>query len=140
MAFDTDPRQVAQGRADGFPVMYGDISDPALLSSIHVERSSLVVMTVDSLAPALRVIAYLRRTCPQVPVVARARDLESSTRLLEAGALHAYPEAIEASEASLRLGATALKMLQVPAADVDQLLQGVRDRGYKPVLEDDQGK
>jgi CPA2 family monovalent cation:H+ antiporter-2 len=137
VAFDTDPRQVAQGRADGFPVMYGDISDPALLSSIHVERASLVVMTFDGLASALRVIAYLSRTYPRVPVVARARDLESSTRLLDAGAVHAYPEAIEAS---LRLGAMALKMLQVPAPEIDQLLQGVRDRGYKPVLEDDPGQ
>lgn len=134
VAIDTDPQRVAQGRADGHPVSYGDISDPELLSAIHVERASLVVITVDQPTTALRAISYLRRICPQVPVIARARDLETSTRLLDAGAVHAYPETIEAS---LRLGATALQILQVPSADIDQVIQGVRDWGYKPVLEDE---
>ncbi len=137
VAFDTDPKRVAQGRSDGHPVSYGDISDPGLLSAIHVERASLVVITVDGFATALNTISYLRRTCPQVPVIARARDLETSARLLEAGAIHAYPETIEAS---LRLGATALQILHVPSDDIDQVIQGVRDCGYKPVLEDERDK
>lgn len=137
VAFDTDPKRVAQGRADGHPVSYGDISDAELLSAIHVERASLVVITADRSTTALSAISYLRRMCPQVPVIARARDLETSTQLLEAGAVHAYPETIEAS---LRLGATALQILHVSTEDIDQVIQGVRDWGYKPVLEDERDK
>jgi CPA2 family monovalent cation:H+ antiporter-2 len=74
----------------------------------------------------------MRRACPQVPVVARARDLEASSRLIQAGAVRAYPETIEAS---LRLGATALQILQVPTSSIDGVLQDVRDQGYTPVLE-----
>jgi CPA2 family monovalent cation:H+ antiporter-2 len=132
IAFDTDPKRVAQGQADGFQVFYGDISDPELLSAIHVERASLVVITVDRTTTALGAISWLRKICPQVPAIARARDLETSSRLLDAGAVHAYPETIEAS---LHLGATALQILRVPAADIDSVVQGVRDWGYKPVLE-----
>jgi len=66
-----------------------------------------------------------------VPVIARARDLETSTRLLEAGATHAYPDSIEAS---LHLGETALKMLHVPQETIDLVAQNVRDWGYRPVL------
>jgi monovalent cation:H+ antiporter-2, CPA2 family len=137
VATDTDPERVAQGRADGHPVIYGDISDPDLLAAIHVERASLVVITVDHAATALRAVTHLSDSYPHVPVIARARDLESSSRLLQAGAVHAYPEAIEAS---LRLGATALDLLHIPAEHVDELLQGVRDWGYRPVLEPDQDK
>ena len=137
VAFDTNPKRVAQGRMDGHPVSYGDISDPGLLSAIHVERASLVVITVDRSTTALDTISHLRRICPQVPVIARARDLETSTRLLETGAIHAYPETIEAS---LRLGATALQILHIPADDIDEVIQGVRDWGYKPVLENEQVK
>ncbi|MCO6411479.1 MAG: cation:proton antiporter [Thiogranum sp.] len=137
VAFDTDPERVAQGRADGFKVLYGDISDPELLSAAHVERASLVVITVDDFTTALRTVAYLRSSCPQVPIIARARDLEASSRLLDAGATHAYPEAIEAS---LRLGATALQMLRIPTDDIDVIIQGVRDWNYKPVVEEDQRK
>ncbi|MDD5404675.1 MAG: hypothetical protein PHZ14_09090 [Sulfuricella sp.] len=46
---------------------------------------------------------------------------------------HAYPEAIEAS---LRLGATALRMLSIPTDDIDMMLQDVRELDYKPVLEE----
>ncbi len=137
VAFDTDPKRVAQGRADGHQVLYGDISDPELLAAVHVERASLVVITVDDFSHALRTVAVLRSSCPHVPVIARARDLESSTRLIDAGATHAYPEAIEAS---LRLGATALRMLRVPTGDIDLILQDVRDWDYKPVLEVERDK
>ncbi|MGK2926347.1 MAG: cation:proton antiporter [Lysobacterales bacterium] len=134
VVFDTDPARVAQGRADGHQVLYGDISDPELLAAIHVERAALVVITVDRPAMALRTVSFVRNRCPQVPIIARARDLESSSLLIEAGATHAYPEAIEAS---LRLGATALRMLRVPTDDIDLILQGVRDWDYQPVLEEE---
>jgi len=136
LAFDTDPARVAQGRKDGHQVALGDISDPGLLAAIHVERASLVVITADGPNTALGAMTYLKRVCPEVPVIARARDLEASSQLLKAGAVHAYPETIEAS---LRLGAAALQMLDVPAGDVDQLVQDVRDWRYRPVMEGEQG-
>ena len=79
----------------------------------------------------------IRNAAPHVPIIARARDLESSSRLLAAGAAHAYPESIEAS---LRLGAIALKVLRVPVNDIDLMIQEVRDWEYKPVLEEEAGK
>lgn len=132
IAFDTDPERVAQGRAYDQPVLYGDISDPELLAAAHTERASLVVLTIDRTDTALRTVSILRNTYPQVPVIARARDLEASGRLLELGATEAYPEAIEAS---LRLGARALEMVGAPAESVDLLVQGIRDRGYALVNE-----
>ncbi|MEZ5717733.1 MAG: cation:proton antiporter [Burkholderiaceae bacterium] len=134
VAFDTDPKRVAQGRADGHPVLYGDITDAELLAAVHVERAALVVITLDDHANALRTVGVLRSSCPHVAVIARAQDLESSSQLIDAGATHAYPEAIEAS---LRLGATALRMLSIPTDDIDGMLQDVRDWDYKPVLENE---
>lgn len=137
LAVDHDSKRVAQGRADGHPVLYGDISDPDLLAAVHVERTALVVITVDDAMTAIRAVSHLRSRCPQVPVIARARDLETSSRLVNAGATHAYPEAIEAS---LRLGATALQMLRVADKDVELIIQGVRDWDYNPVLEGNKDK
>ncbi len=133
-AFDTDLQRVAQGRADGHHVEYGDISDPELLTTAQVERVSLVVLSVDDSAVALRAVAFLSSSAPHVPVVARARDLETSSQLLAAGAAHAFPEAIEAS---LRLGAIALQMLRVPADDIDLMFREVRDWDYKSLLEEE---
>ena len=132
VAFDTDPKRVQQGQADGHAVLYGDIADPELLAAARAERASLAIVTVDSHAVALRTVAALRQHCPQVPVIARARDLEASSALVNAGAIHAYPEAIESS---LRLGATALRMLRIPTVDIDLMLQDIRDWDYQPVIE-----
>ncbi|MCE7653020.1 cation:proton antiporter [Vibrio alginolyticus] len=138
IAFDTDPKRVAHGRnVDGHPVYYGGISDPGLLSGIHVERASLVVITVNDSDTAWAALSYLRRICPQVPIIARARDLDASIRLRNAGAIKAYPETIEAS---LHLGETALQLLGVPETDIDLVIQGVRDRGYAPVLDENVSK
>ena len=132
VAFDTDPKRVQQGQADGHAVLYGDIADPELLAAARAERASLAIVTVDSHVIALRAIAALRQHCPQVPVIARARDLDASSALVNAGAIHAYPEAIESS---LRLGATALRMLRISTVDIDLMLQDIRDWDYQPVIE-----
>lgn len=97
VAFDTDPKRVQEGRANGQTVLYGDISDPELLAATHAERASLVVLTIDHGATTLRAVSHLRNTCPRVQIIARARDLEACTHLLRAGATQAFPEAIEAS-------------------------------------------
>jgi glutathione-regulated potassium-efflux system protein KefB len=136
IAFDSDPKRVAQGRAEGHAVMYGDISDPELLAAAHVQRASLVVLTMDRGATVLRTVTLLSNSYPQVPVIARARDLAACAQLLEAGATQAFPEAIEAS---LRLGAEALQLAGAPADSVELLMEGVRNRGYALVRETPKG-
>ncbi|MEW8045261.1 MAG: NAD(P)-binding protein, partial [Candidatus Thiodiazotropha sp.] len=132
--FDTRPDRVAQGKKDGLPVYYGDISDPDLLDAANVGSASLVVLTIDSGTLALRTISHVRNAYPHIPIVSRARDLEACGHLLNAGASHAFPEALESS---LRLGAIALQMVDVPKDDVDMLLQGVRQDNYTLVVSED---
>lgn len=133
IAFDLDPKRVAQGRANGHPVLYGDISDPELLAATHTEQASLAVLTINHGPTALLTISHLRNIYPQVPIIARARDLKACAQFLEAGATQAFPEALEAS---LRLGAEALQMVGAPADNAELLLQGVRDEGYELVREE----
>ncbi len=132
VAYDTDLARVAQGRAAGHLVLYGDVADPELLAAGRAEHAALVVITIDHAATALRVVSSLRARYPRLPIVARARDLEESGRLVEAGATQAHPEAVEAS---LRLGAAALRMVGASADQVDVLLDAVRDEGYDLVRE-----
>ena len=56
--------------------------------------------------------------------------------LQEAGATHAFPDAIENS---LRLAANALNMVGLPTEDVDELLKGVRKEDYS-LIRDNQPK
>lgn len=135
VAFDNDPLRVTMGRSAGHLVMYGDIADAGLLATANAERAALIVITIDDPKTALRAISVLRNSYPTVPIVARARDLEGSAQLQEAGATEAYPEAVEAS---LRLGAIALRTVGASRDNVALLLQSVRDEDYKPVREEEE--
>ena len=130
LAFDKDPENVAAGKRDGYPVYFGDVGDQKLLASIHIEKVALVVLTIDDLASALRAVSYIRDAFPNVPVIARARDLQASRDLLNIGATVAYPEMVESS---LRLAADALEYVGVPDENVEMLLQSVRNKNYAQV-------
>jgi glutathione-regulated potassium-efflux system protein KefB len=132
LVFDNDPARVAQGRADDLPVHYGDLADPELLAAVPVGRAALAVITVDHMPTAIAALAHLRRQYPQLPIIARARDLEATAKLEEAGATRVFPEVVESS---LRLGAEALQMLGVAAESTEGLLQGVRGSDYALVRE-----
>lgn len=130
VAFDVDPKRIAQGKECGHRVMYGDVSDPELLAAAHTEKATLAVLTINRGPAALQAVSHLRNIYPQVPIIARARDLDECAQLLEAGVTQAFPETLEAS---LRLGAIALQMVGAPAGNAEMLLQGVRDKGYELV-------
>ncbi len=130
IVFDNDPVRVARGKEDGFPVYYGDIANPELLAAAHVEKAALVVLSIDQEQTALQAVSHVRNNYPGVPVLARARDLEASGRLCQAGATQALPEALESS---LRLAADTLRMVGVPVENIDLLLSGVRRTDYQLV-------
>ncbi len=132
--FDTSPDRVAQGKRDGLPVYYGDISDADLQEAADLETATLVVLTINSGPTALKTIARLRNRFPNLPIISRARDLEACGHQVSAGATRAFPEALESS---LRLGAVALEMIDMPKENVDLLLQGVRQDNYTLVVSEE---
>lgn len=130
IVFDNDPARVARGKEDSLPVLYGDIANPELLVKARVEEAALVVIAVDREQTALEAISHVKNFCPGVPVIARARDLEASGRLMAAGATVALPEAVESS---LRLADDTLRMIGVPVDNIDLLLANARRKNYELV-------
>ncbi|MBA4416557.1 MAG: portal protein [Syntrophus sp. (in: bacteria)] len=130
IVFDNDPARVAKGKEDGFPVYYGDIANPELLAAARVQQAALLVLTVDRELTSLRVISHMKNNYPGMPIIARARDLEASGRLVQAGATIATPELVESS---LRLANEALKLVGLPVENIDHLLGDVRSKDYELV-------
>ena len=127
MIFDNDPEQVRQAKNDGFNAYFGDISDPVLLETANLSRASLLVLTIDDEKTTLRTVRFVRGHYPNLPIIARARDLKSCGELLQAGVTDAFPETLESS---MRLGANALRIIGVPTDNVDMLLRDVRSENY----------
>ena len=129
IVFEKDPVRVAQGLRRRLPVYFGDISDPHLLAGRHMDQAALVVLAVDHPRTALRALTHLRNACPNLPVIARAKDLEERQPPAPARAPpRVFPEILESS---LRIGAEALQILGVGGDEVDHLMEGVRSTRYE---------
>jgi glutathione-regulated potassium-efflux system protein KefB len=134
IAFDLNSARVDEFHNLGHPVYYGDVTNADLLMAAQIEKIDLVVMTLNDREDALRAIQLIRSLTPRAIIVARARDLVTSSALLQAGANKAFPELVEAS---LRLAAEALESLGVTGEDTEMLVRGVRRTDYALVREQD---
>ena len=127
VALDVDPEQVAEARRRDLPVYYGDASRAEVMKAAGVERAQAVVITVDEPESASRTVQVVRRLAPELPVLARARDLGQCEKLAEAGATVVVPEVVEGS---LQLVAALFRQVGVSREESEQVLEEFRREAY----------
>ncbi len=118
---------MTRARLNDLPVYYGDAGRAEVLKAAAVERAVAVVITVDEPEAAGRTVHVLRGLDPELPVLARARDLDQCERLSRAGATAVVPEVVEGS---LQLGAALLRQLGASRDAVEQTLDEFRRETY----------
>ncbi len=124
VAFENDARLVAQLRAEGLPVFFGDASRAELLRRVDAGSATAIVLTMDHAASALHAVRGIRREFPDVLLYARSRDEKHACALKQAGATLVVPETLEAS---LQLSAFVLEASGLHAARVDVIVDAERD-------------
>jgi CPA2 family monovalent cation:H+ antiporter-2 len=127
VAMDLDHARVDESRRKGLPVFFGDASRVDVLRAAGVERARVAVITLDDPASAHRTVHGLRRLLPELPIVARARDIAQCEQLMLAGATHVAPEIVEGS---LQLGGSLLLRLGRSREEVDLILEEFRRATY----------
>jgi len=127
VALDLDAARIAACRAKGMPVFFGDASQIEILNAAGASRAKGAVITIDQPATADRIVAALHEFLPDLPIVARARDLPHSHRLETEGATQAVPETLEAS---LQLGAIAMTSMGASSDEVMGIIQELREDDY----------
>lgn len=124
LAIDSDVDGVAAARREGYDTLFGDVSRPELLVRLGERYPSAFILTMDNPVLVKRLAARLRRSFPDLPIVARARDTAHAAELYKAGASDAVPETLEAS---LQLSEAALVDLGVPMGPVIASIHEKRD-------------
>jgi CPA2 family monovalent cation:H+ antiporter-2 len=127
LALDLNHERVAEARRQDLPVYYGDASRSEVLKAAGVERAQAVVITVDEPESASRTVQVVRRLAPELPVLARARDLAQCEELAGVGATAVVPEVVEGS---LQLVAALLRQLGASRDEVEQILAEFRRETY----------
>jgi CPA2 family monovalent cation:H+ antiporter-2 len=127
LAFDVDPVRVSRGREAGEPVFFGDAGRVEVLEAAGLRGAKAVVVALDDREATSRLVSALRERKGDVPIYARAHDLEHAQSLRSHGATYAVPETVEGS---LLLGAAILEGLGQDTGEVDALIKSIRAGGY----------
>ena len=128
VALDLDTGLVARLRRRDEPVFFGDSTRAMVLEKVGADRARAIVLTLDEERAAEHAIRDIRQRWPDVPVYARARDLEHAAELNAAGATQTIPELVESS---LQMGAMVLTGMGVPDDAVNTICTRVRERHYE---------
>jgi monovalent cation:H+ antiporter-2, CPA2 family len=142
VAVDSDIDNVVAARKEGVPILYGDASRSEFLDSLNLGHASALVLTMDDPVQTVRMVKKVRAWCPDLAIVARARDADHAAELYRAGATDAVPETLESS---LQLSEAVLVDLGMAVGPViasihekrGELRQQIMERGeleHEPLL------
>jgi CPA2 family monovalent cation:H+ antiporter-2 len=118
---------VARAKKIGLPVYYGDGSRREVLNAVGVDRARAAIITINDPTVAETAVRSIRAAVPQIPIIARALDLERVLMLEKAGANLAVSEMVEAS---LQLGGALLRSIGITDQEITRIMQIFRDRDY----------
>ncbi|HET9458922.1 MAG TPA: cation:proton antiporter [Sphingomicrobium sp.] len=97
VAIDSDVDSVETARAEGYDVVFGDVSHPEIIDRLQRGKPAAFVLTMDNPVLVARLARRLREAFPDLPIIARARDTAHAANLYKAGVTDAVPETLEAS-------------------------------------------
>ena len=127
IALDVDPQRIADARAQGINVVFGNADRPEVLQAAGISRARAVVVTYPDAHSAERVLRIVRSTRPDIPVVVRTTDDKDVARLKAAGATEVIPEVLESS---LLIAAETLVQAGIPMQRAIRHVRAARAERY----------
>ena len=105
---DHDPDQIETLRRFGFQVFYGDATRIDLLHAAGAAKARALVVAIDDIEDSMALVDAVREAYPDLPILARARNVTHLYRLQDRGVTIIERETFEAA---LMLGRRALEQL-----------------------------
>tara|TARA_R110000824_G_scaffold12043_6_gene52989 strand:+ start:1958 stop:3787 length:1830 start_codon:yes stop_codon:yes gene_type:complete len=133
LAVETNIDTVAMARREGYPIMFGNVSRNEMLDRLRLGHAKALVLTMDEPVLSVQIVKKVRAWVPDLPIIARARDIEHAAELYQAGATNAVPEALEGS---LQLSEAVLVENGVAMGPVIASIHELRDIYRKQIQED----
>jgi len=122
---DNDTDMIRVAAQFGFKVYYGDGRRLDILRASGAANVDLVLICVEDKAAASQIATLFRDEFPLVKVMARAYDRVHAIELIKLGVDFQLRELFESA---VIFGAQAIRALGASEADIDAVVQGVRER------------
>ena len=133
LAVESNIDAVARARREGHPIIFGNVSRNEMLDRLRLGHAKALVLTMDEPVLSVQIVKKVRAWVPDLPIIARARDIEHAAELYQAGATNAVPEALEGS---LQLSEAVLVENGVAMGPVIASIHELRDIYRKQIQED----
>ena len=118
VVLDHDLAAIQRMRRFGVKGFFGDPSRPELLLAAGLKEAKVLVVALDDVDAAIRLVTFARRERPDLHIVARARDRTHVFRLYQAGANDIVRELFDSS---LRAGRYVLENIGLSEYEASQL-------------------
>ena len=124
---DINPERIWAARADGEPVIYGDVTRQEVLEHLRLERARALVLAISDPPSTRRAVAIARARWPHLVIVVRTRYVGEVEELYRLGASEVVPEEIETS---VEIFAKVLATYGATRALIAQQIERVRQEHY----------
>lgn len=131
VALDRNPQRIKQAWEDGDRVFFGDAGQLALLLAAGLERARALVIVVDEIDSAARILRCVDALSLHLPVLVRTHD---AADLMSLSRYRNFELIADTLEASLALSARLLALLEVPAEDIEQRIETSREQIYRAAV------
>lgn len=132
IAVEADIDTVKAARAEGYPVIFGDVARTELVDRLNLGRAKALILTMDDPVLSVQLTRRVRGWVPNLTIVTRARDTAHAAELYRAGASDAVPETLESS---LQLSEALLTELGIAVGPVIASIHEKRDELRKEIKE-----
>lgn len=127
-----DSRRVEQLKTHGFPIIYGDASQPVILEAANIEKAKLLLVTTPAAVVARAIVLLAKKMKPELHMVTRAQSFDQMKDFQDNGVYHVVqPE----FETGLEFTRQALLHLDLPIDRIQQFTDDVRHELYQPLYD-----
>jgi monovalent cation:H+ antiporter-2, CPA2 family len=129
---ELDHRRLDQARQNGYPIIFGDASQPTVLEAAGVARARLLLVTTPVHNVSIAILQHARALNPSIRTVARAEGEEAMAALHQMGVAEVVQPELEAS---LEMTRQALLHLRIPSLEIIHLTDRLRSEHYAPAYD-----
>jgi CPA2 family monovalent cation:H+ antiporter-2 len=131
LVIETDSERIIRLNQRNIPTLYGDASNSEVIDHAHLDRASVLVVTIPNQTSAEMVVTAARDLNPNLPIIARATAEDGIDRLAQLGAQDViHPE----REGGLEIVRHALLKLDFPVQEIIRYMDAVRRDHYDTQL------
>jgi CPA2 family monovalent cation:H+ antiporter-2 len=128
VVLEMNPRTVAEERARGVPILYGDATSPETLAHAGVARARVAVVAISDPPSTRRIVVQAKRLNPGLHVIVRTRYVQEVQPIMALGAQEVIPEEFETS---VEIFSRVLRRYLVPGEVISRSVEEVRQGAYR---------